>query len=71
MKLIKVSHNNKVVHFFSESNHSIMVYQKIFELFCSLTTNVTAVNFINFLTSLGQVKTLNSSNEANNKSSKV
>lgn len=51
-RLITVLHEKKKFHFFTKSTHSISIYQKLFDLWCTLTTNKTTVNFLVFLSSL-------------------
>lgn len=52
LKKITVTDDIKLYHFFTASTHSISIFQKVFNIFCSTTSNRTPVNYINFLNQL-------------------
>ncbi len=52
LKKITVTDNEKLYHFFTTSTHSISIFQKVFDIFCSTTSNRTSCNFLNFITKL-------------------
>ena len=52
LKKITVTDNEKLYHFFTTSTHSISIFQKVFDIFCSTTSNRTSINYLNFLKKL-------------------
>lgn len=59
MRLIKLKNKDQIVSFYTEGIHSISIYQRIFDIFCDITQEITTINFLNFLNNFKNNITIN------------